>query len=257
MCFSLLNFILNEHLPTNVRRFIITISLAVTGLLLQAQDIQVSNMEVAANGIITFDFVVQQKYSPEERYTIYIFSSADDYQEPISVNYPDVVPNETNKATINGAQEFRGYSGNLAFKLRAEATFFPVRILNAPGKLVKGQEFTINYESIYDRHNIELVDKNNRIVQLGSNVAGKSYTGQVAKDIKGGKYQLKIIPTNEFDAATVIPSIKVAGKSMWKIAAVGGAGIAAVGVIAITGGSGGGKKTTGGFPDPPPTPDGI
>lgn len=224
-------------------------------LALLAQDIQIQSFQVAENGIISFDFTVSPKYSLQERYTVYIYSSADNFQKPLSVSFTDVIPNQSTIATINGPMELQGYSGPLSFKLSAVASLFPVRVLNAPKKLIKGREFIITWESIRDRHSIELVDKNNRVIELSPRVAGRSYTGETPGNLKRGKYQLRITPVGQSEAATVIPEMRVAGKPMWKFMAIGGAGVVTYVILNILDDDGTPGVTE--FPDPPRTPDGT
>jgi hypothetical protein len=237
-------------------RFVFCICAIFVTILGSGQVLNVQGVQVGEAGQVSFTALVEKDHSERERYTLQIYSSADNYQSPLEYKITDMEPGRAYQAHFNGPEQVGDYSGTMQFRFRIEATNFPLKVdLQGKNKLKPGKKVMVSWSDYHNlgRYDIDLYRGNELVKRLANDHMNQSFSGTLSKDIeKGDDYALRIVPTDNPAAASDYIPIVVAGGVGWywfAIPAVGG-GVAAV---VLTKGGGTGDN---GFAEPPGTPDG-
>ncbi len=221
---------------------------------LSAQEIETRDFKVMGEEI-QLSFVVEPDHSIRERYNVTIYASHDDYSEPLALDIHDVVPNELTTVSFSIVEKIGYYQGQLQFKLEAEASVFPVEILNrSTKKFRKNKKYEVHWEDQNDsgEYDIKLYHKDT-IIALAETVVGHTYSGQFPKTIDPGKFSIVVSPSNNphlaSDEFPITIRRNITTVVVLVAVLVGGTGYL---ILNNSGGEGPGGAE---LPDPPGTPN--
>lgn len=168
------------------------------------ENIKVSQME----DDIMLSFDLYPKVSIQEQYNLSITSSYDDYRDELTVKRgrtKNVKPIMRISLVIDGREHFRGYKGDMAFKIKARMTYAPITFTKPVKDEVvhSGSHITFSWRGGYrdDRYSILLFKKGSFVKVLKSGISGQSYTWRIPeKGFSGSGYRAKLVPSeNEFE----------------------------------------------------------
>ena len=215
-----------------------------------------NNIQISQDGIISLNIQIEASNSEREEYELFIYTSKDDFQQPLDLDLGTFKTNTSYPIEFDGLRKIGEFEGSLQLKLKAEATRFPVMIENiSKEKLKLGKEFTINWSDHNESgwYNVELYQNGDFVAKLIGHHRGLSLEGEIPKDLDKGEYAIRVTPTNDETLhSDDFPVVLRKGTSMALIlaplVAVGG------GVVLLAGGESGGGSSSG-LPNPPDPPN--
>lgn len=217
-----------------------------------AQKIELQDLKMEGEEV-QLTFTIVPDHSLRERYDVNIYASHNEYSQPLNVPIRNVVPNERMTINFSIVETIGYYQGELQFKLEAEATHFPVKVLsNTSKKLRKNKSYEVNWmdHNELGKYDIHLYHQDT-VILLALSVAGDGFSGKLPKTIGPGNYQLVVSPSDNPDLASddFPVAIKRNMKTFLALSAVlaGGTGF----ILLNSGGESGGGQ----LPDPPGTPN--
>ncbi len=180
---------------------------------LNAQTLNVSNIQVQEDGTVTFSAQVGSKSTQRERYQLSVSSSVDNFQQTVVIESDELSPGRIYDLSFNGNLLVGEYSGQISFKFAVNATVFPVRITDGTDEKLKiGKDYSITWEDFHESGNykIELL-RNGSIYQiLDRSFPGTTYNGVLPETItKGDNYSIRVTPVNNEELASEGYSVSV------------------------------------------------
>jgi hypothetical protein len=189
---------------------------------------------------------------------VQIFGSHDNYQVPLDLDLQNLAPREAHTVSFEGLDKVGPFEGDIQFKLVAEATLFPVKVLPSTVRRVKkGGRLQINWfdhqgEGPYD---IELRKNGNLVHSIATGVAGTSHIAELPQSLKRGAYALQVTPAANPAATSEEFPVRLKGSptGLWVASgvAVGGA----VAVLLLLNGDSSTEPGESGLPLPPGVPE--
>lgn len=149
------------------------------------------------NVIITFDLT--PKESVQERFTIEIYSSKDNYQIPLKVKegkVRDVRPGNSLLFILDAKENFAGFQGELDFDVRATLTFSPVKFIEPFKDMTykKGDFVRIAWRGGVenDQYAISLYKGRQQVTYINELANQNDYLWNMPKGTKPGKYHFEL-----------------------------------------------------------------
>ena len=235
------------------KKYLLSGLLLITNLVLFGQDVSMSNLRATSDGKITFDYQIAPGHSTRELYTVKIYTSADDFLEPLGIELKDIPSGQTQNVSFAGANHLPSFSGALKIKLKAEASLYPVQITSSTPKIKVGDSLAINWKDKNNNgpYDIILVQEGRRTT-IARSISGTSYSGAVPAELVKGKYELLVLPNRDQRLISDQAQLTIASRIGIGIKVLGGLVLGGVGILA-TGGPGPTTDTS--LPGPPPVPD--
>ncbi len=165
-----------------------------------AQDVTVSNLSLSESGEVSFNFQISAKSSAREVYDIIIYSSKDNYTNPLDVQLNSLSPQVDYSVKFDGLEKIGPFDGVLQFKLKAVATLFPVRVEEMENtKLKRGKSVLVSWNDYHESgwYNVDLYQNGEVKANLISNHRGLSYESELPKDLEKGGYEIRVVPSND------------------------------------------------------------
>jgi hypothetical protein len=219
-----------------------------------SQNLNVQGFRIDGQGMVTVTALIEANHSARERYAMSVYSSVDNYTQPINYTLADMEPGKPYNIKFDGPKLVGTYSGDIMFKFRIEATTYPIE-LTTNGNMKPGKKMDLTWTDHEgsSSYNIELYQRSNLVEQLARDHSGLSYTGVLPKTVEKGKdYSVRVVPTDDPKSSSEFIPVAVVGGIgwYWFVIPVAGGGVAAVVLL------GGGEDPTGetGFEDPPGPP---
>jgi hypothetical protein len=177
-----------------------------------------------------------------ELYEVTIYSSADNFTDPItSANGdigPDVSPGRGKVVMWDAKSDLGEYRGSLSLNVKAELiTFVNFKSIAEGQKIKKGTNFEILWEGGPQGNiKLELYNGTTKVSDLGETINSGKYTWALSKSAESGKtFRIR---ASSGERAAFSPQFKISGKMpIWMIAAPV---VVVGGVAAIVAGGGGG-----------------
>lgn len=182
---------------------------------------QISDLTVQTSGddiVIRFDLKALE--NPQEQYKIQIFSSFDNYTEPLPLkegNDTDVFPKFAMRYVIDGATAFRGYKGDLDFRVVATLTFVPLSLIT-PVESIKtkvGKTIMVQWKggTENDTYQIDYAKDGGNWTTLDSDIHSRNYTWKIPKRFDKGIYSIKLTSSQERTKAIYSGNIRIKKKA--------------------------------------------
>ena len=221
---------------------------------LYGQEVIMDNLR-SAKGEISFDYQINSDHSSRERYTIFIYTSADDFKQPLNISIKEVLPDELHTFTFKGAQYLpAGYSGALRLKLVAEATVFPVIITDVSKKVKPGGALEISWKDAErgHRYDVQLI-KDGQITSIAHGIPDYSFSGNLPSTMEKGNYKIQVVPQLNSNNASDMLGVSVVSKIGMGMKVAGALVVGGVGILVARGGGEDGLGKP--LPGPPSPPD--
>lgn len=237
-------------------KFVLGVLATLLACLGYSQNIALKNLQATREGQITFDYAITKGHSDRERYDVKIFTSADNYAEPLNIRISEVPPEQGQKVTFRGADHFpSGYSGSVRIRLVAEATLYPVQILDYSKKVKAGAQMNISWQDAQNNSSFDVVlIQDGQPSTIANRVTGTSYSGTLPENFGKGSYQLKVVPDRDENSSSDVMPLAVVGKLGLGIKVLGALAAGGVGILALSG-SDPKVSEDNSLPGPPSPPD--
>jgi hypothetical protein len=228
-----------------MNRLIPFLSLCSLSFCLNAQTVNISNLAVDPIGQVTFTCVIDQKHSPRETYNLQVYSSADNFVRPIPLNLKDIKVGSPLNVTFNGSEKIGNYQGAIQFKFVAEASSFPVEIIDTKTKFKKGKAATISWNDYHSSgwYDVGLYKGGMLVKSLVESHSGNSFTTKLPKKMDSGEYEIRVTPSKNKTLYSEDYLVTIKSSSTAKIALGAGGILAAGGALILSGGGSGGGDT--------------
>ncbi|MEO9476461.1 MAG: hypothetical protein ABJG41_13045 [Cyclobacteriaceae bacterium] len=216
-----------------------------------AQKLSIDKLEVSNEGVVSFTCSVTQHHSPREEYNLFIYTSVDDFNEPLNVEVGTLRPSQLTTISFDGNEVIGDFDGNIEFDFRLKAVTFPVEVTMEKRKFKKGKKINVRWTDFHESgwYDLELYQNGVSVHRLIGNHRGTYYSGKLPKNIKSGGYELRVTPSNEKALHSEQMSVKIASKG--KGLAIGaGSILAGSGVFYLISNS----NKEGNLPTPPGVP---
>ncbi|MEP4533457.1 MAG: hypothetical protein ABJ004_10240 [Cyclobacteriaceae bacterium] len=215
-----------------------------------AQELSIDQLEVSNEGVVSFTCSVIQHHSSREEYSLFIYTSVDDFNEPLNVEVGTLRPGQLTTVSFDGNEIIGDFDGNIEFDFRLKAVTFPVEVMLEKRKFKKGKKINVRWTDFHESgwYDLELYQNGESVHRLIGNHRGTYYSGKLPKDIKSGEYELRVTPSNEKTLHSEQMSVKVTSKGKGLVIGAGSI-LAGSGVFYLI--SNGNKE------DDLPTPPGV
>ncbi|MDA0193960.1 MAG: hypothetical protein O2887_05995 [Bacteroidetes bacterium] len=250
-----------------MRIYFVTLLICSYSHLAVSQNIESLSLQLEGTDmVISFD--LKPVRSTGELYDITIVSSMDGYKNAISLKQgrdKEVSPGSKLTFVIDGISEFKGFKGDLDFKVIADLAFAPIRLLTENITAKRGRMVDLRWEGGYrnESYNVELFKNETRISSLASGVTTTSTLWVVPEDNPvGSGYILKISSGTDPSKNVLSPAFSIKRKvplGLKILPILIGGGVGGAAAAGLFGGGeadpgGGGGNTIDDLPGPPDTP---
>jgi hypothetical protein len=186
------------NLPQLMKHFFTTGFICLICFTSHAQVVKIFDWQVKQDKTISFSCTVEADHSSREEYKIKIFTSADNYAEPLAVEIEKVKAGDTINVNFDAQKTIGMYKGQLEFLFTAEATLFPVQIVETNRKFRRGKTIEISWEDFHDAgwYDVELLKNGVVETKMIGSYRGTKYTTTLPKKMTEGNYAIRISPTN-------------------------------------------------------------
>ncbi|PIB36343.1 hypothetical protein BFP72_13530 [Reichenbachiella sp. 5M10] len=234
-------------------------------IITDAQGQSLENVQVQVDGDdinVSFDLVY--KTSLQEKYDIEIYSSRDNYTEPLKIKEGELkdVPalNRRHTFILDGMENFAEFKGEIDFQIIATMVYSPV-IIDRPFEsqsYKRGRMVEVKWHGGIENETfaVELFKNGVKMETLEENNQYGSYNWAMSSKQKKGKYQFAIQSEKNMQNKVLTPEFKVKSKVPFIVKAlpVLAAGAAAYFILNSGGESGGSGGGTESLPNPPALP---
>ena len=142
---------------------ILTFIFALITSSLFGQSLSIQNLSIDDNNQVSLECSIQKKHTDRERYELLIFSSVDNFNNPIGYTFPNMKPGKIYEVSFDGNKEVEGFTEETQFRFKANPTAIPVVINSEDGRtLRKEKRFELKWK---DYHNIGVLS--GRITRRG------------------------------------------------------------------------------------------
>jgi hypothetical protein len=220
-----------------------------------AQQVDIRNFTVSEDGILTLEYLIKASHSQRETYTVHFYSSADNFQSKWDFKQENIAANKVIVVTLKLQDHLpSNFQGNLQFRLKAEATTFPVRITAFDEKVKMNAQTHLAWVSSRNDSNYDIkLVRQGETIFLAKNYQGVHFNGKLPEGIGKGKYELYVVPTGNSSSQSDPVAVQVAPKM--------GMGMKVAGALILGGGGllagmsqSEGSGTTGTLPTAPGPP---
>lgn len=202
----------------SIKRCLVLLFVLASGPLL-AQQFDIQNV-YANNGKVYVDFTIREQY-PNERYRIQLYSSHDNYTQPLQYVSGAIEAGELTSTTENlqliwdAQKELKNFQGNVQLEIRGTVTYVPVHTDNQPIKAKHDKSTTISWDGGEPQNQIriELIKSGQVIQSLGQVSNSGRYNWVVPDDVpKGAGYSIRLSNVDNPGESTETTAFKVGGK---------------------------------------------
>ncbi len=177
------------------------------------QSLEINNLTVDEEGIVTFSALINASHSNRERYNMLIYSSIDAFSQPIDFTYKDMVPGQTYEISFDGNEQFGQYKGDVLFKFDVMASTFPVKVNVPENQVFKlGKKMNFSWQDYHNvnSYDIELYRRGNMVQTLAEDHTGQSFNGILPKQLdKGNDYWILVRPTTNTDISSELIPVQI------------------------------------------------
>jgi hypothetical protein len=249
--------IIQTFFPGSVLFSLMTLPLIFFSLQVKSQTVE--NVSATVKGdiiIVTYDLVS----NADEVFNVNLYSSKDNFEKPLTLVTGDVGPNivsgKGKRVEWLAKNEFREYSGNLIFEIRAflpEAAFDPLELQNfSISEIKSGKSYRLQWTGGKKNENIDifLFENGSQKAKISTVRNSGKYLWKIPKGKKSSTYQVQlkgetgIVASDDFRIEKGFPFL-----------IVGGGGIVTTGVIIYLlsrdSSTGSGNSSTSELPVPP------
>lgn len=224
--------------------------------LVSAQELSISGFNVSERGQVEFGVYIASSHSDRERYDLIIYSSADDFRDPLDLSITNLAPGEVYPIEFDANQLVGSFEGELRFRIDIKASVFPIKAdLKEKPSFRRGKEIDISWTDYHNSgpYDVEL-RRGDDVIEMAKNVSANEITTALPKDMeKADDYILQIKTANNtrYDSDPIPVQIK--NKIPLGILLSGAAVGVGVPIFFIAGGNE--PPTDEGFADPPGEPN--
>ena len=209
---------------TYLRLLIFTFIFLLINLDISGQQIQNAKAKISEDIInITFDLISK---NPNDKFSIKIYSSHDNFVKPLSLVSGDVgddiKPGIGKFAVFQAREELGVFNGDIIFEVRgnviisAQTTSIEQLVITDPtdgSKLKKGKNAVIRWSGGKQENvKMELFQNSNLVNPIATTTNLGSYNWTVPKNLKGSDYSIKLFNINDPGKAVFSGAFKIKGK---------------------------------------------